>query len=265
MAEETQYTANGAIGLLSTANSNLDGSGTLVSLVTGASNGTLIKNIYIKLRVTSSQGMIRFFITDNSGTTQLLTEIPVIPRTQASINKTFETTIPLNFCLQSGYVLKASTEVANSTVVFVEALDWAYYGAAVRQDTTLYTANNYLGQISTANNSLTAGVLGQVYAAGAAASGFLGSSISSLTFKSSVNVTPGMVRLWIKNTGAVKYILKEYEVNTVTKSNTDDTYETTVVFDNDLDIPADWSLWASTENAENFNVFVEGNDWKYEA
>lgn len=267
MAEETQYSANCAVGLLSTANTNLNGTGTLLTLITGASNGTLIKAVHLKMRVTSSQGMIRLFIDDNSGSNiQLLTEVPVPPKVQAGINKTFETVIPLNFRLKAGYILKASTEIANSCTVYVEALDWTYYATSVRQDTTLYTANNGIGQISTANSSLTSGIVGLIYTAGAVASGFKGSSISSITFKASVNVTPGMVRLWVKKAGSgVLYVLKEFEVNTVTKSDTDPTYEATMAFDTDLIIPPDWALYASTQNAENFNVFIEGNDWKYEA
>ena len=266
MAEETQYTANSGVAILTTANSNLDGSGTLSTIITGASNGTLIKNVFIKLRVTSTKGMVRLFIDDASGSNiRLLTEIPVPARAQASINPTFETVVPLNFCLKSGYILKASVENAQSTVIFAEALDWAYYGGSVRQDTTLYTANNGIAQISTANNTLTGGTTVLICTAGASASGFKGLSISEITIKASVNVTPGMVRIWAKTTGPVKYVLWEIPVPTITKSGTDQTFVHTIDFPDDFELKADWSLWASTENAESFNVIAIGNDWKYEA
>jgi hypothetical protein len=48
MAAETQYTANTGMVKISTANSNLDGSGTLGTVLTGASNGTLIKTVTVK-------------------------------------------------------------------------------------------------------------------------------------------------------------------------------------------------------------------------
>ena len=74
-----------------------------------------------------------------------------------------------------------------------------------------------------------------------------------------------MVRLWIRNSGGTKWCFWEIPVNTLTKSGTAQTFEYDMVFDNDLEIAADWGINASTENAENFNVVVEGNDWKYEA
>lgn len=54
-SESTNYTANTGMQTVSTANSNLDGTGTLSSaIVTGASNGTVIKSITIKAQVTTS-------------------------------------------------------------------------------------------------------------------------------------------------------------------------------------------------------------------
>ncbi len=266
MAEETQYTGNSGVAILTTANSNLNGTGTLATILTGASNGTLIKNLFIKLRVTSTSGMVRFYIDDATGSNiRLLTEVKVPARAQASTSTTFEARIPINFCLKAGYILKASIQNAQSTIVYAEGLNWAYYATSVRHDTTLYTANNGIAQISTANNTLTGGTTVQICAAGASASGFKGLSISEITIKGSVSVNPGMVRIWAKTTGAVKYVLWEIPVPTVTKSGTDQTFTHTIVFDNDFELPADWSLWASTELAENFNVIAIGNDWKYEA
>ena len=269
MAEETQYTANTGVVAVTSANSNLDGTGTLSTVLTGASNGTLIKNVYIKARTDTASGMIRLFVT-GGGNTRLLHEVEVPANTKSAINPAWQTVVPLSFTLQSGYALKASTEIgspsaSDSFVVFAEGLNWTYYDTSVRQDTTKYTSNNGIAQISTANSSLFVGTTGSAYTAGAAASGFLGSSIASITVKSSISVTAGMVRLWIRNSGGTKFCFWEIPVNTRTKSGTAQTFEHVITFDNDLDIAAGWGINASTENAENFNVVVEGNDWKYEA
>ena len=62
MAAETQYTANTGKVLISTANSNLDGTGTLGTVLTAASNGTLIKAITVKAQVNTTEGMVRLFL-----------------------------------------------------------------------------------------------------------------------------------------------------------------------------------------------------------
>ena len=63
MAEETQYVANTGMQTISTANSNLDGTGTLSSaILTGSANGTLIKTVTVKAQVTTTQGMVRLYI-----------------------------------------------------------------------------------------------------------------------------------------------------------------------------------------------------------
>src|SRR5687767_12235388 len=110
MAEETQYTANTGLVQISTANSSLSGSGTLGTVITGASNGTLIKTVLIKAIANTTEGMIRLFVDDNSGSNiRLIKEIPVPAVTKASINKAFEIRVNLNFLLKSGFLLKAGT------------------------------------------------------------------------------------------------------------------------------------------------------------
>ncbi|MFN8331326.1 MAG: hypothetical protein U0T81_08930 [Saprospiraceae bacterium] len=51
---------------ISTANSNLDGTGTTTLLLTAGNDGTLIKSLIIKAQTSTSQGMIRFFIKNAS-------------------------------------------------------------------------------------------------------------------------------------------------------------------------------------------------------
>ncbi|HWY13297.1 MAG TPA: hypothetical protein VN026_18340 [Bacteroidia bacterium] len=262
MAEETQYTANTGIVQISTANAGLDGSGTLGTVLTGASNGTLVKSVIIKAITNVTEGMIRLFIDDNNGTKELLYEVVVPAITKASINKAFETRINLDFFLKSGYILKAATQNNETFNVIAEGMDCAYYSNGVRMDTTKYTANTGSVVIATANSNLNGtGTLGLAYTAGASAT-YNGSSVGSITIKSSVSDSPGMIRLYLDNL-TTKFCFAEVVVPTRTKSSTDQAFEHTIVFDNDFELQAGYKIQASTEIGESYHVMVEGNDWNY--
>lgn len=49
-----------------TANTNRDGTGTIATLITGASTGTRIAEIVVKAKVTTTAGMVRVFLHDGS-------------------------------------------------------------------------------------------------------------------------------------------------------------------------------------------------------
>lgn len=263
MAEETQYTAKTGIVQISTANINLDGTGTTGALISAGAYGTLIKNIFIKATVTTTKGMVRIFIENPSRTDiRLLKEVEVPAITQAGIRPTFEITVPMNFTLSSGYTLRASTQNAQSFNVFAEGLDWSYYTTTVRQDTTKYAPKFGSTIISTANTNLNGtGTIGTVYAAGVSPT-YNGSSISTINIKSTVNVTPGMIRIFINN-GTTSFLFKEIIVPSVTVSATDQSFNKTIPFEDDFDLQPGYSIGASTQLAQSSNVFAEGNDWNY--
>jgi hypothetical protein len=51
---------------IATANANRDGTGTVATLITGASTGTRIAEIVIKARVTTTAGQVRVFLHDGT-------------------------------------------------------------------------------------------------------------------------------------------------------------------------------------------------------
>lgn len=64
--------------VVSTANTNRDGTGTIASILTGGTNGTKITSVITQPVVTTTAGMIRLFISQDSGSTwDLFDEIPV--------------------------------------------------------------------------------------------------------------------------------------------------------------------------------------------
>jgi hypothetical protein len=262
MAEETQYTAKTGIVQISTANSALDGSGTLGEVIQAGSSGCLIKTVIIKATTDVDEGMIRLFVDDSNGSKKLLREIHVPKITKAAINKSFETRVELDFMLKAGYKLQVSTQVANTFNVIAEALNWTYYSSGVRMDTTKYTTNNGTVIIYTANSNMNGtGALGLAYTAGSSAT-YNGSSVGSITVKGRVSTSPGMIRLYLDDL-TTKFCFAEIVVPTVGKSATDPSFEHTIVFDNDLEIQAGYKIHASTQLSEAFHVFVEGNDWNY--
>lgn len=68
MALEPQFAVTPRIGTVNvaTANTNRDGSGTVATLITGASTGTRIAEIVIKARVTTTAGQVRVFLHDGT-------------------------------------------------------------------------------------------------------------------------------------------------------------------------------------------------------
>jgi hypothetical protein len=263
MAAETLYTANTQFQILNTANSNLNGTGTVASLLTASSNGTLIKSVTIKATGSTAVGMIRLFVS-GGGNTRLLREIEVPMITPAANSPAFETKVDLNFCLLSGYILKGSTENADNFNVITEGLDWTYNSQGVRMDTTQYTTNFGYATLTTADSSMTGAGALLVFSSNNSDNGC---SIKSITIKAAgKSTTSGMIRLFLDDgTGTALTLFKEIMVPSQTPDATDQSFEYTVVFENDWDVKAGYCIYASTQNSEIFNVTVEANDWSYAA
>lgn len=112
-----------ATAQVSAANTNRDGTGTLVDVVTGALNGTRIHKITIKAAVTTTAGMVRLFIY-NGSTTRLWMEISI---PAFSVSATVQGAYVLvelygerALVLPSGYVLRAATHNAEAINVIAE-------------------------------------------------------------------------------------------------------------------------------------------------
>lgn len=108
---------------IATINTGRDGTGTLGSVCTGATDGTRIHKITIKATVTTTAGMVRLFI-DNLTNIRLWKEIEVPAITVSATVKAFEFVIYLPdqeaLVLPSGYILKAGTEKAETFNVVAE-------------------------------------------------------------------------------------------------------------------------------------------------
>lgn len=252
MAEETQYTANTGFTTITTANTNLDGSGTLGTVLTAGSNGTLIKTITVTSNGDCTQGMVRLFIYDGSNT-RLFKEIEVVATDASNVNPRFEVHLSTDFTLKAGYILKASTENAESFNVIAEGLDWTYYATSVRTDTTQYTANTGMCTLTTQG----VGVI--VLTAGSN-----GCSVESITIKAMESPNNGLVAIYLTD-GTNSALYADIKVEAVLKSSIASSYEHTYVFENDFELKAGYSIAMVTRANQLFRVTAEGLNWAYPA
>lgn len=270
MQAETKLIALTSWTTISTANSNLDGTtGVYGTVLTANANGTLIKSIIIKSQVSlPSEGMIRLFVQNDStpdSNVNLLMEIPTPIVKRSGRDCSYYNVIPLNYTLNHNDVLLASTQNANTFNVIAECLVWQYQSPAPTVDTAQYTANTQGEKISVANSNLDGtGTLVNIFTADTVANGFSGCEISSIIIKAQQSVTPGMVRLYFQDLGHSNPILFcEVVIPAVTQSATDPTFSHEVILQGSIALQCGFSIWASTENRENFSVIVQGNDWLY--
>lgn len=100
---------------IASANANRDGTGTIATLITGASTGTQIREIAVQARVTTTAGMVRVFLHDGS-TFYLFDEISIAAATvSASVKATRVSTTYANLVLPSAsWSIRVSTHNAES-------------------------------------------------------------------------------------------------------------------------------------------------------
>lgn len=114
MATSPQYvgTPKSPSVTISTANTNRDGAtGTYGTLMTAGASGSRVDRINLTATGTTTAGMVRLFVG-----TAMIKEIPVIAITPSATQPTFSADVVFDngLILQSGAVLKASTEKAES-------------------------------------------------------------------------------------------------------------------------------------------------------
>jgi hypothetical protein len=110
-------TPNALPAQISTANTNRDGTGTLVDIVTAGANGTRVESLKAVATGTTTAGVIRYYITDAAGANpKLFEERLVIAITPSTTVRVFEDLWVLEkpIILASGQKIKASTHNAET-------------------------------------------------------------------------------------------------------------------------------------------------------
>jgi hypothetical protein len=121
MATTAQYasTPRGAVAQVSTANTNRDGTGTIVTVFTAGSSGSRVDDIWIVGTGTTTAGVVRLFINDGTNT-RLWQEVMVTAITPSVSVQVFNTALfNQALILPNGYSLRASTQIAETFNVIV--------------------------------------------------------------------------------------------------------------------------------------------------
>ena len=90
--------------------------------------------------------------------------------------------------------------------------------------------------------------------------GTIGSRVDKIKAVASGTVTAGVIRYYLTN-GSTTILLKEVLVPATTPSTTIAAWEDERTFSDGLLIQNGWSLLASTNNAEAFNIIASGGDY----
>lgn len=92
------------------------------------------------------------------------------------------------------------------------------------------------------------------------AGGTNGTRVDRIRIQATATTTAGMIRLWLFSGTGNAQLRYEELVSAITPSATVAAFNTEIVFA-DLLIPSGWTLYASTEKAEAFNVILHGGDY----
>lgn len=130
MAESPIFVATPrlAVAQVSAANTNRDGTGTIVDVITGAATGTRITRITVTAIVTTTAGMVRLYIYDGSNT-RLWKEVAVSAITVGASTPGFTSTIELLeeralILPSASYKIQASTHNAEAMNIVAEGGDF---------------------------------------------------------------------------------------------------------------------------------------------
>ena len=106
-------------GQISTANTNLDGTGTIVSLITAPLDGVVIKRRQAVAKVTTTAGWVSWFIKKGS-TWELDCVMPVYAATVGSTVPPFFDGHDVNIVLLEGEQYGAATYAAEAMIASIE-------------------------------------------------------------------------------------------------------------------------------------------------
>lgn len=121
MATSAQYAATprSAVGQVSVANTNRDGTGTIVTVFTAGASGSRVDDIWIVATGTVTAGVVRLFVNDGTNT-RLWQEIMVTATTPSTTVQVFNTALfNQALILPNGWSLRASTNNAETFNVIV--------------------------------------------------------------------------------------------------------------------------------------------------
>lgn len=264
-SDYVQMSAKTGIVTINSANSNLNGSGLLGTVLVGGQNGTIIKSIIIKSTNANNLGMIRLFV-GKGGQNMLYREIPIpiYPNTPNTPTPTpiwpmLEINLLGNLKLENGTVLLASTQNSETFNIIAEGMDLKYptilpsVCCNFKEETILVGVGN-----PTQNKLLNGtGNITPIFTSSIASNG---SIINSITVSALQSTHSGMVRIFINN-GVDYKLMMEVVIPETTQSSFQQSYKQELKMD--FALQAGFSLGATTENSDSFSIVVNATEWIY--
>lgn len=113
-----QFNSNNQIVNINLPNPNLDGTGPISSIVTGAPTfGSILSTVRIQSTGNTVIDVVRFFIKPSGGLWSLIKEIPVMAIDNSLQTLAFGQTVNFNLLLEAGYEIGVSTDQGTLYVV----------------------------------------------------------------------------------------------------------------------------------------------------
>jgi len=265
-------TANTGIRTVTTANGNLDGSGTTVTVFTaGGANGSIVRSITIKSIQPTLQGMVRLFIANADSSVITLykeVQIPIVPQAPSQAVPApqyimYETVLCGDIKLNDGFSIIATTQNTQSFNIIVEGLDISYPstlpGSCCNFKQT--AANTGVNTVSLANTALDGSGtnFSTVFTVGSRANGSL---IKAITIKAMQSTHEGAVRIFLSPSGTPAWtLLHEVYIPQTTQSGFDPSFKH--VIPANFNLQEGYQIGVTTQIAESFSVTVEAEDWTY--
>lgn len=232
-----------------------------------------MKSITIKAVGSVTAGMIRLYIQKPNPTRTVLfkeIQVPTSPflaytPTPNPVLPTYETILTGDIRIENGCSLVASIQNSESFNFIVDSLSWDYPSTLPTTCCNFMQVSSVTGieVINVANHNLDgSGTISTVFTASSNA-GSNGTLVKTVIIKAlqstSIN---GMIRLFVSDdNGSTFYLMKEIPVGQTIQSSIEPSYKDVVELN--LHLQPGYIIGASTENAQNFAISIEGEEWSY--
>jgi hypothetical protein len=246
------YIANTGLAKVSIANPNLDGTGTVTTLLVAGGDGCQINHISVKACQSTSIGMVRLFINDGINS-YLFKEVNIPEMVASKVENAFQVILHENLYLQPNHSILAATENAESFDLIAFTSDWEQCkcGSDLLKISTTNFANNGIKMIEVPNPNLDGtGVIETIYTV---PTGAAGAVIEEVGVKALGDILEGIIRLWIF-TGTKYFLITELLVPAEVQSPFEPAFRTS--FKRGFFLQEGFSICASTEEANQFNISV---------
>lgn len=200
--------------------------------------------------------MVRIFINAT-----LFQEVYIPAVTATAVINSFQITLDQSdLILDPGDVLSASTQNSESFNIYANGVDWVNCECSETCDCSdmVIIAHTGMVNIATGNpNRNGTGIIGTVFIAPVPGPTTYGSQIIKIDIKAIVSTTQGMIRFFINDTVA-NFLIWETAIPSSTQTNVQPAYRTMAIAA--IDLQAGYSLRASTQNPQSFNIITFGSD-----